>query len=285
MRVLVVGASGAIGTRLVPQLRLRGHRVVGSSRSPGKAGRLRGSVPSRSCWMRWAPRLSARRSPPPGPTRSSTRRPLWRMPASRNLDRSCPRGDLRRARGRNGHHGRGPLAADPPARCLWLTLTPPRGLASSRLARLVGLGTALALGAGLLASAWVDDDQTGVMGYAIFAPVAVFFLGSAIAAAVGRSLRVGVQAAVWTAVQACLLLFAVWLVEAVRWYRIDGSLLLDGDAGSIGVNLGDAVFWVMVFIPVSALPFGVFARPSAPRGGGAGGPGRSTTPVRNPTAT
>jgi nucleoside-diphosphate-sugar epimerase len=41
MRVLVVGASGAIGTRLVPQLRQRGHEVIGSSRSPGKAGRLR----------------------------------------------------------------------------------------------------------------------------------------------------------------------------------------------------------------------------------------------------
>jgi 2-alkyl-3-oxoalkanoate reductase len=41
MRVLVVGASGAIGTRLVPQLRQRGHEVIGSSRSAGKAGRLR----------------------------------------------------------------------------------------------------------------------------------------------------------------------------------------------------------------------------------------------------
>ena len=41
MRVLVVGASGAIGTRLVPQLRERGHEVIGTSRSPGKAGRLR----------------------------------------------------------------------------------------------------------------------------------------------------------------------------------------------------------------------------------------------------
>lgn len=41
MRVLVVGASGAIGTRLVPQLRQRGHEVIGSSRSAAKAGRLR----------------------------------------------------------------------------------------------------------------------------------------------------------------------------------------------------------------------------------------------------
>ncbi len=41
MRVLVVGASGAIGTRLVPQLLERGHKVTGSCRSPGNAARLR----------------------------------------------------------------------------------------------------------------------------------------------------------------------------------------------------------------------------------------------------
>jgi 2-alkyl-3-oxoalkanoate reductase len=41
MRVLVIGASGAIGTRLIPQLREQGHEVIGSSRSSGKAERLR----------------------------------------------------------------------------------------------------------------------------------------------------------------------------------------------------------------------------------------------------
>ena len=41
MRVLVVGASGAIGTRLVPQLLDRGHEVIGTSRSPAKAEHLR----------------------------------------------------------------------------------------------------------------------------------------------------------------------------------------------------------------------------------------------------
>ena len=41
MRVLVVGASGAIGSRLVPQLREGGHDVIASSRSSGKAERLR----------------------------------------------------------------------------------------------------------------------------------------------------------------------------------------------------------------------------------------------------
>jgi nucleoside-diphosphate-sugar epimerase len=41
MRVFVAGASGAIGTRLVPQLIDRGHEVIGTFKSPGSAERLR----------------------------------------------------------------------------------------------------------------------------------------------------------------------------------------------------------------------------------------------------
>jgi nucleoside-diphosphate-sugar epimerase len=41
MRVFVVGASGAIGTRLVPQLVHRGHEVIGTSTSAEKAEHIR----------------------------------------------------------------------------------------------------------------------------------------------------------------------------------------------------------------------------------------------------
>jgi nucleoside-diphosphate-sugar epimerase len=41
MRVFVAGASGAIGSRLVPQLIARGHEVTGTSRSAAKAESLR----------------------------------------------------------------------------------------------------------------------------------------------------------------------------------------------------------------------------------------------------
>jgi nucleoside-diphosphate-sugar epimerase len=41
MRVFVAGASGAIGTRLVPQLIQAGHDVIGTYRSEGNAGRVR----------------------------------------------------------------------------------------------------------------------------------------------------------------------------------------------------------------------------------------------------
>jgi len=41
MRVFVAGASGAIGTRLLPQLVDRGHEVIGTSRSAEKAEQIR----------------------------------------------------------------------------------------------------------------------------------------------------------------------------------------------------------------------------------------------------
>jgi nucleoside-diphosphate-sugar epimerase len=41
MRVFIVGATGAIGTRLVPQLIAAGNEVIGTFRSPGGAERLR----------------------------------------------------------------------------------------------------------------------------------------------------------------------------------------------------------------------------------------------------
>src|SRR5262245_25474077 len=40
MRVFVVGASGAIGTRLVPHLLDRGHGVIGTATSPKRAERV-----------------------------------------------------------------------------------------------------------------------------------------------------------------------------------------------------------------------------------------------------
>ncbi len=75
MRVFVAGASGAIGTRLVPQLIERGHEVIGTFRSsPEKAAQIRAlgaeAIPLdlldaqavlKPCWT-------------PGPRRSFTRR-------------------------------------------------------------------------------------------------------------------------------------------------------------------------------------------------------------------
>ena len=78
MRVFVAGASGAIGTRLVPQLVDRGHEVIGTSRAAEKAEHIRalGAEPvvldlldHGPCAGPWSR---------PRRTRSSTRRRPWR---------------------------------------------------------------------------------------------------------------------------------------------------------------------------------------------------------------
>jgi uncharacterized protein YbjT (DUF2867 family) len=50
MRVLVAGASGAVGRRLVPELVARGHHVVGTSRTPENAARLRAKAKRELGW-------------------------------------------------------------------------------------------------------------------------------------------------------------------------------------------------------------------------------------------
>jgi NAD(P)-dependent dehydrogenase (short-subunit alcohol dehydrogenase family) len=88
MTVFVAGASGAIGSRLVPHLIDRGHEVIGTCRSPGNAERVRSLGARRSCSICSTGAPSARRSSKPRPTRSSTRRPRSRTPFPKNLDRS-----------------------------------------------------------------------------------------------------------------------------------------------------------------------------------------------------
>jgi nucleoside-diphosphate-sugar epimerase len=93
MRIFVVGASGAIGTRLVPQLIERDHEVIGTGRSPESVERVRalGANPVA------LDLLDAK----PSPRRSSTRRPHLRMRVSPGTSTAAsrrPTGFARRAR-------------------------------------------------------------------------------------------------------------------------------------------------------------------------------------------
>lgn len=154
------------------------------------------------------------------------------------------------------------------ASSLWLALSPPRWLSSSQLARRMAVAAALALGGGLVvASRFPGDRDNGVALYLIVATIVIFFVASAVTAAVDRSFLAGVQTAIWTAGLGMLLVLIAWLLEAMHWYQIDARLLLDGETGySIGVNLGDAIVWTPVFLLVLGLPFGVI--------GGGGGSAR-----------
>ena len=164
---------------------------------------------------------------------------------------------------------------------LWLTLLPSRALTSHRLARGIGLGGGLGLAAGLLvASRLPGGADGGALLFLLFAPAVVQFAGAALAARVARSLRAGLQAAAWITLLGAPLLFLVWLPEAVRWYHRGAGLLLDGESDAlIGVNLRDAVFWVLVFVPAWTLPFGVIGAAAGARLGGA------LARLRRPTRT
>jgi hypothetical protein len=90
------------------------------------------------------------------------------------------------------------------------------------------------------------------------APVVVFFVPAFAAGSVGRSLRSGLQAALWTVAAMIPLTYAVWLPEGLRRHAIDGRLLLDGDVvAPVGANLADALVFCLGIFPVLGLTLGV----------------------------
>ena len=106
----------------------------------------------------------------------------------------------------------------------------------------------------------------GMVFYLLVDPILVVLTGSAVAAALGRSFRSGVWACAWAVVLAAPLLIAAWLAEALRWYQQGQGTALDGAGGlGAGVNLGDAVWWPLVFLALWAVPWGWSARRSGAR--------------------
>jgi hypothetical protein len=103
-----------------------------------------------------------------------------------------------------------------------------------------------------------NPGSHGMMGYLFNGPLLVILPGSALAAAVGRSLRSGLWACAWAVVLAAPLLITAWLAEALHWDQVGRGAVLDG-AGpmGVGVNLGDAVWWPLLFLALWALPLGV----------------------------
>jgi hypothetical protein len=140
------------------------------------------------------------------------------------------------------------------AGCLWLAFAPPRWLRTSRHARRFGIGMAIVLAAGLVPA---SRGGSGVMGYMFLGAGLVVLAGSLAAAAVARSFRAGVGACVWALALGAPLLVAVWLAEALRVYERGGGLLLDGDGGGVGINLGDAIWWSLMVLLLWVLPLGV----------------------------
>jgi len=145
---------------------------------------------------------------------------------------------------------------------LWLALRPPRWLLPDRHARRFGIAMAIALVVGfVLVSRLEQRDITldaGIMSYLLYGPILVVLTGSAAAAAVGRSFRSGLWACAWATMLGAPLIIAAWLAEALPWYHRGRGLLLDGEGGlGVGANLGNAIWWPLVFLVLWALPLGV----------------------------
>jgi hypothetical protein len=150
------------------------------------------------------------------------------------------------------------------AGCLWLALRPARWLLPDRHARRFGIAMAIALVAGFVLVVRLSLRQAGmtfdagVMGYLLYGPILVILTGSAAAAALGRSFRAGLWACAWATALSAPLIIAAWLAEALPWYQQGRGLLLDGEGGlGVGANLGDAIWWPLVFLVLWALPVGV----------------------------
>jgi hypothetical protein len=48
------------------------------------------------------------------------------------------------------------------------------------------------------------------------------------------------------------------LASPLRWHQQGRGLLLDGEGGlGVGANLGNAVWWTLLFLTLWALPLGV----------------------------
>ena len=151
------------------------------------------------------------------------------------------------------------------AGCLWIAVTSPRPLGTTRLAPYLGAAAAVVLAAWSLLLYRLEPVEppivvAEVLGIGLMlTPFAVFavpaFLASRSAGrgagrAAGGSRRAGVQALVWTLAAAMPLTFALWLPEALRRHAIDGHTL-DGEVvAPVGVNLADAIVFCLGLLPV-----------------------------------
>lgn len=149
------------------------------------------------------------------------------------------------------------------AGCLWVAVAPPRWLGTSRLGPHLGVAAGVVFAAWFLLSNRADGTEppaplVPVLGAVlVLVPVAALFAPAFVAGRAGRSLRSGLQAAVWTVTSVMPLTYALWLPEALRRHAIDGATL-DGElVAPAGVNLSDALIFCFGIFPVFALTLGL----------------------------
>jgi hypothetical protein len=114
---------------------------------------------------------------------------------------------------------------------VWLALTPPRALTTSRFARRLGVGAALVyglvFGLGQVAiDALFDADAGDAVGLFLLlvVPVVLVLACSIVAAATDRSLRAGIEAAMWGGLVIALAIFNLRLLTLLLGFQHDAVL-------------------------------------------------------------
>jgi hypothetical protein len=143
---------------------------------------------------------------------------------------------------------------------LLLVLSPPKAMMASRRARWIGVGVGFVHGGlFLLSTGFTQFTGDGALGYVLFGPGFILFLGALFVAGIDGSFRSGIQTAVWGATVGSLLTFCIWLLESMRWIQSGAGLLIDNDhvPNLMAANIQDAIFWILIWVPVWCLPIGI----------------------------
>ncbi len=148
------------------------------------------------------------------------------------------------------------------AGCLWVAVAPPRWLGANRLAPHLGAAAAVVFAGWFLLVVRADGPEPPALvvlllgAVIVGVPIAAFVVPAYVAGRAGRSLRSGLQSAVWTVTTAMPLTYALWLPLALRRHAIDGRTL-DGElVAPVGVNLTDALIFCLGILPIFGLAFG-----------------------------
>jgi hypothetical protein len=136
--------------------------------------------------------------------------------------------------------------------CLGLAVAP----SGTRSAATLGIGGAVVFILALMASSHIDVEGLPAL-CLLFGPVPAFGVPAFVAAAIGRSLRAGVRAGIWTAITVMPLSMAVGLFGASRQFAATGTWTFAGDSVTAGFSFG-FVFLTVLAVPALGFPFAVF---------------------------
>jgi hypothetical protein len=123
--------------------------------------------------------------------------------------------------------------------CLITTLR----VGTGRVQWIVALSTGIVLALATLVTSRVQlgGGRTGILVATLYGPAVVIFVVSLINARAERSFRAGLVTGILALLSAMLLVFAVAVVEASRWWEVAGVYVMDGDSPRLPIDRAGAM--------------------------------------------